>query len=1684
MEVYVKESLHVLDYLDNIVDTIFLSDDHRTAGYAFSINVEEANTGYSNLTFQMPNTIINKEGQNIKNPKLSLLKPLVKLRYHREVFYMGEKEITVKEPVGYGDTTVYVDRTYKNTYPDNVIENYVMDYIVQPIEKKRSNMEISTSFNAIDYPRFNLSKKKFGLTINDDTITREDWSIFTREPMSIPGTVEYIPWSKTFGYTDMEEWDPSIATQYPLTEPQINNMLKQTGLWTYGLATTVYYWPITNNGRFEGTIYSKGDYLTLHIYPKTQTGSLDNDWSQTVEKSGLSSDVVFTGDAVGPTSLDFCGYEWTYLEKGAAFLTPNNACNYLLHTLVDTNWTVKYSSDRYCGTYFNTANFPVVRTDIKGQSVELKENDYLILKEPNTEEEDYSKYMGRFNSVEELPQSYNETHVGRWAIVTTQGTPYINNTVVWVWSGTEWNYNYDDKYLINTKFYAWRDGAWTDVTKEYWTGAIDKKTGVLYDVDTVETEVPTLKTNAVAYETTELRSSLSASESNCYNVITSICKEFQLYPIFDCINRTVSLKLFSGKNYGLQYVLGGSLSTSGTKSDGEKVITKLRCFGGQDVQGTEVINLGEANRKYKQYNAGLYASVGDLPVESVKGYWAVVGDMTGEHYWEYTGIREVYEYKNNAWHLVPPTEDENGKIHYYVTTEDGTFDVDLETGMSLPWDPNDPAYIQKRSPYGTEYIYNFKWMYDNGWMSKEQILGVYEKSTELQTLNKGFLENYDTDYVLTYDTYIDAGVNYQANDDEFQACINAMANKYYYNPQQPNEGSFVAFPYVPSDTYLDKATGYHYLDVHHCKNLQCRYAQVARMTTCPKCGSEDIQTKPIRIPCWDDYNNEGATTSDRLSPSSKGFYQQVIETIGDGYRSYVKVGTQFPTNEISETERTFCINGNANDKDNYVWDKSGVLYNWNDYVAKWVEYWGYAQSNLIELNAAQERVNLLEQSYKIYETKRDKIDFETQDQFGDYIVEGKYKDDTIVYTEILLSESLKASDKYCIPEITYNLNVIDTSGLCEYRGHHDEVYNDLVHALHNVGQIVPKPGDYCSIYDEPMGLLGVPGLITNIKRVIDNPVQNSITIDTAYTDADDLVGNIINATNTVLNHADVYARTAILQSDGTITAAAMNETLEKSSKENISLVGVKGSSFLDSTGLVVTDPKNPNYKLKYGGAGVYGTVDNEETWFSMMTPAGINANYINAGSIDTQNVHIMSGKSAKVVLDNLGLSVKDKAAEAYNLPTSKDAKGYWNWSNTNLKAFIGVNRENEGLLYLDGQMQVRGGSKIAGWEIDDNRIYKDDVWMSSTGSEGTVNGTKTNYNFYSNGKFGVDTDGILYATGAKIKGSGEFTGKIVVTTDDSSVNNGTVGGWKASDSGLKVTGIELSPTGGTQHTVNGRTGSDWALWANDNFGVTTSGNLYATSADISGKIKAGSGEIGGWTIGTNDLHSTNVQLRSQSGNTVRAIEVNNGTFYVQNNGYLRSTSGKIGNWVIGSTSITNGNTTLGSSGKISFSSGSAFFAMGNGSDHPVASALSVRDSIAFWSSLTDSGGGTYQGSLLYDGENIAIRPNGDIGTYIGAAEDERISINGSSKNITMRTDHGNIYLRPQAQGSGKGLFIYDGAIAGSYCRGKTGYLYLNDEDNITGLDKIYAVFINGILCGVYETKPSSYTNLKGTTIGT
>lgn len=1493
MDVYVREQLHVLDYKDNIVDTIFNSDDHRTPGYAYNISITEANTGYSDLKFDMPNVIYKDTPEERKNPKLALLTPLVKLRYRRQVYYIGEKPITVREPEGCGDTTVYIDKTYSNKYPDNVIEDYVMDYIVQPVDKKRDVLKLTTTFTAIDYPRFNLSKKRVGLTIDNDTLTRDEWSLFKNEPMDQPGTIKYQKWTQALSNSAGNsaiptEFNPATARQYPLNKTDIVKLMADVASWPYGLLATAFYWPIVETARFEGVLYKKGGYLVLQLY---------DFYNLTTE--GVDPELY----------VDRYSWEWTQLYEVDSYLCPNNAKNYLHHILEGTNWTVAKRPD-----------------------------------------------------------------------------------------GTD-------------------------------------------DVDIVQSYIPNPRGSTQESTLADDTCNISVSGSNCYNAITSVCQGLQLYPVYDCINRTVALRQFAGKNYGLTYALGQNISSNSSKADGEKVITKLYCSGGKDYNGDTNINIGTAERTYVKTFAGFYKSVSQLPTQDVEGYWAIVDpgfkdsdfqsttydqnmnpitktvhDDLVKNYWVASDNRQVYAYDNTTGSWILGTKSpETG--NWSVSVNGVEFIIDPITGTQAPWDPNDDMYIMSRSPYGTNYILNLKWAYQNNWITKEEILELYQYEQQINDLDYMFMDKYIEDRNTTQIEYNKAVNSYDISQDEFESTLLAMENKYYTVDGDYSEGYTYCFHTAPQGTYraynsdLKKQTCF--IKLFHCYGCGKTEAIApsgssagANRTRCPYCSSTDVTNDEIFVPTFDIYRDEmsfndsdypyGTDTTRsypgyQYNPHLKGYYQRLVTSLDriDASDSYdihwyegrVRMIVTGQTDEaLPFTGGTIYGQDGYNYKLDgiYVKSASGQIDVWNTAVRKYTKAYGEMLDHLRVVNAMLDRIKALQELYDKWEAEQDRLHALIQEKFGDYLVEGNYTNDEQPYIGLLFNEGLEASDKYSTPEITYNLDVIDSSGLIEYRrpmiydytcnacGYtthriidecpkcgnrlitttHD-IYNDLVKMLHSVGQIVPKAGDYCTIVDEPMGMYGVPGLITEITRYLDNPMSNKIQLDTGYTDDEELVGNIITATNTVLSNADIYARTSVLKSDGTLDPTSVRNSLDNSNAD-ITIVGTDGSILLNGSGLRATDPNDPHRAMKYAGNGIFNTTnlntDNGEAtvWEKMITPEGINATYIRSGTIDTDKLTIMSGLYGKVVLDQYGLVVKDRASRSahitqFNTTSAKNDASYAsNWGTTNnIASFIGVDAANNPLIYTKGFLYAQEGSNIANWITSNQGFYHlsgttKDLWLSPGGISGSVNNHSGNFAFYANGDFGVTTGGKLYARGAEIDGDSKFTGYIHITDGSSDMNTGEVGGWGVNGSGLSRGEMYLSSAGISGKEVNVGNGykssGPWSIFSNYNFGVTTSGTLYAKNAYVGGTIYATAGLIGGCSIKDGslwieDAHIDTLSVSKITGGNNGADITFNGTIRCQK--LYASNSGTIGGFTIGGSSLTKaggGHGTVGiyTDGRISF----------------------------------------------------------------------------------------------------------------------------------------------------------------------
>ena len=1677
MNFLVKEVLYLLDYEDNIKETLFISTDKRTPGYAYEINIKDYNTGYSDLSFRMPCDITNEDGETIKNPKLELLVPLSKVRYNRTIRYMGKEPISVPEPDG--STKIYPEED-----GNRLLEDYTMDYIVQPLDKSRQGIGISLTYTAIDFPRFNLSKKKVGLTFDDKTITTKELSLYKNTPLSIPGSIQYLPWTKDMALsfqrtgqvqyvenlssqnanpgdyyyvvstetlyqklddgtwkaaneTDLTTWSPNAQAQtYPLDDAAIKKLVNET-VFSYGILATVYYWPVTASGRFQGVWYEEGSFITLSLY-NTYEGS---NWE-------------------GSDYLDSITYEWGHLDPIKHFLSPNNACGYMRYILQNTNWRVPGDKKLFIA---NTDSKPWFG---KGeQPTDGKEGNYYITYEST------KKVLIDENSQASLVRTIGENTPTESDMSEADAISTTNHII-----GEPWTDVIDDDDYITTVF-RMENGEWVDKTGTTFeqivnTDISDDEFGTLYDIDIEQVEVARSAEASLGQTLlTDARYALSVSNANCYNAITSAAKLFDLYPVFDCKAKTATLKLNVGKDYGLTYRYKSNLKNSSVKVDGEKVITKLYVTGGTDAQGEQNITIGEANRivsgiqsslvtpatdddTYLQsslvpqmeqleeniYNhiAGTALSVGidmsnqkfklefpdnlyELDIaeadrtktigpiniisfgsKSIAKYYNPTGkdycyyiyindgnesykDESKQLYkfdganitlrrnlteYSYPGIGSVTQINNYPYittnikyspsldarvvkdgntyvgtvidtstntheyvlndikvnesfvlsgpdrvYVVPADK----KAHYnyaegnyyffegeniyrqcakqysetnsvyskfnnisvngYVFINLGTPTTKLiikvdnkninvlnETGKELTladwfvndfamrvvyngtnliadkaFDPNAPEYITCRSPYGTSYIYNFKYLYDNGWMSKEDILDIYRVNKEINDINLDFYDRYTKDLVNIQAAYNDAINNYDIYSSKADAQLEALMSQYWVNPNKASDGQFSAFPGFPADvstSNFDQVKNKYYMDITYDKPLDNGRTEtvVVERVYFDIFGTDS---------CNKNYPDCTANKTVARNPYTEGQYHVVANALGwnNYYQNKLTINTE--------------IGGYTEAQ-----DPSKTADSYNKFIQQMKEYYYRADQADIQMQEAQDDLEELMECYEEWEDLIASKEKYLQENYGQFIIEGSYSNTEQPYANLLLKDGLEASEQYGTPDITYNVGVVDSSGLIEYRAPHKLICNDLIKRLHNVGQIAPHVGDYVAIQDEPMGMYGVPGLITQISRRVDDPYQNTITIDTSYTDADELVGNIITATNTVLNNKDIYGRAAIINNKGELSSTTVSNALSTGTN-SISIISSSGKVAVDDNGLTCINPHNRNEVMRYNGAGILGSSNGGATWRELLTQDGINANYINAGTINAGKVSITDGGHDITVMNSDGLVVKTTPNAPYVLGTLNEngiTKAF-----ENITVFVGRAANGEGIGYFNGYINATKGGNIAGWTIKPTALHTKDnaLYLGTTGITSSIGGTnRSDLVFKAGNNFGVSSDGTLYANGAQIRGNiyaNSLTLSDSVDIPESNID--VLGSYLKSDrvvgsitSGENVVGFNVSKAGlltATNAVIYGTIYAKSGEFA---------GELKAATGSFSGTVTATAGVIGGCNITNGTLYVTNANI--------------------------------------------------------------------------------------------------------------------------------------------------------------------------------------------------------------------------------
>lgn len=1456
-KIFIRERINIVDYDNNNQGIIYTSSDIDIEGGAVNVQLESDVGGWHQLTFDMPAFII-EEGKHIQNPLLKNLFPLARLQYTRVV---KEKD---KE------------------------KELILYFVVQPQDNSRDdNGIVLYNFTCIDYPRHYLSKAKNGITIGEDTLDNKRSMTPNNEIMNVDGKVIYVP------APVQSKMDFTSETQL------ITWGDAKPGAFAYVPSTKKAYRLITTDVTAMYNTTLGQDYKNWYELREGQTFTRDD------EGNPVPAPVWCPDWEDYPLAPDVNNYN--YGSLGINDIDPG---------LVQFYWDIEWlDPDRTIGRY---------------DGMLFQQNSRLLYNVYETTDYEFPKsFLGTYYKAENLRDIV--------ASVVTGATAYIIETgTVWRWNGATW----EDTYQNKREYFKIKDvlkGEWSklDPIKPYlapnyaekyldyilegtgWkVGEVDK---IMVDNGTVEFG----EDGVVRPTQVELTTSLYFDNSNAYNAITELCNAFKCYARFDHVNKTVSLKAVPGLDYGLTYQWRDNLANSRITQDGEKAVSKLWVYGGEDTLGE--VTIADCNRMNPDYYLADYTSLQDLKDRVKNPNEGQYAKISFKYKWKdlisqtlnkgkrlpIANTFKVGELKVTSWGTgtIPTIED----VSQLSDTGSLGQTVFIENENSYwSWIPEANAWFDtfQESEPEEEFEVKFEQRYDyeNGnWVSKGQFYHWWE------TLSP-FADN----YILDFSYFLDRKLitEEQVNDIKYNYIlpISRLNRKRWplYKEYQHLNGSLLTW----NATYDECKIARDAID----KSLKTSYA-IYETTGELIEYKESVDRYPVGadketlgwVRAAIAYSDSNATEYNSYKDLPKnptiGQYARVKDEIQVyyyhstfDYEDTISAYLGYTENQITDPnkrKKEYLKRGNleARVRTEGLFEKLREFELWQDKTRQSLAPWFNPPANIhdvpigpigdptvsstmypyydaqqrfvteqINMDNAMDRIMELEtqmtfllQKIEHLETQINNLEYGLREKYGDYLVEGVFTDDTIVWKYNLWYAGLEALQLYHKPLVTYELGVVDVSGLPEYRTVTTDIYHDIVYRMNQAELVLPDPGDYCYVTDNTLGLVAEKANITTIIRNLSNPSQHQITIAIVDTNTEDLIGKVVTAANTIYSKAQIYNRSAIITKDGTIAQDNLANSLDDNSGK-LTLMSNNGTVILGDNGITTVDRDDSNARMQYTGKGIFASTNGGVTWENIVNAGKISIKSLSAGTIDSNNISVTNiGHDASVIIDGKGISAINYTNATNNPADLTPIR------DPHVSFFLDATNGNA---YFRGCLSS-GSGDIGGWKIEPEKL--------STGDGDSFVGLAPRINSNSYAFWAGNTNPGSAPTWIKHDGSAKFTS--VTISGNSSVDGANLvdGSIKA----VKIGAQEITTEKIRDGAVNTSQLANSAITTTKIMpGAITTG-LLAANAVAAGNIQAGAinsrhiqtGAITADKIQAGSINSTKIQAGSINADRINGVRV-------------------------------------------------------------------------------------------------------------------------------------------------------------------------------------------------------------------
>lgn len=354
----------------------------------------------------------------------------------------------------------------------------------------------------------------------------------------------------------------------------------------------------------------------------------------------------------------------------------------------------------------------------------------------------------------------------------------------------------------------------------------------------------------------------------------------------------------------------------------------------------------------------------------------------------------------------------------------------------------------------------------------------------------------------------------------------------------------------------------------------------------------------------------------------------------------------------------------------------------------WMTQHIYNQGMLGQFNREYLYISELKKQQAYYLKEINKLTLEFFRKYEPFLKEGTWSDSNYLTDNAYYFGAKEVAAEGAIPKVEYSINVIDISSLPGLEDYEFDIAD--------------------TTYVEDIGMFGInkitglpnklKTLITSINEVLDLPENNSIDVQNFTTQFEDLFQQITASVQSLSFNENIYKRSSNFTSTQDIAKDSLQGTLDTN---DLTLLDTSEQNIqLDQSGQSGSNINNHNEKYKLNGQGLFFSNNGGQTWNVGVGPGGINADYINTGSLDAGKIRIVDNNYLYFYWDKNGITA---------LRDPKDTSGDITFQDYSLFNKYGLS------LVEDGKIRLRAGYNFNGASTATSpELPKDDYGKMST----------------------------------------------------------------------------------------------------------------------------------------------------------------------------------------------------------------------------------------------------------------------------------------------------------------------------------------------------------------------------------